>query len=73
MNAKNSALTAVRSSSLAQAWNTSISGSCENSDGSSNGRKVDLVMVVYPLSEIDSALNTAMISHLLHAITNFQI
>ncbi|MGF6862911.1 hypothetical protein ABIE69_003502 [Rhodobacteraceae bacterium MBR-64] len=39
---------AVRSSSLAPFPVTSVSGSGENSDGSSNGTTLDLVMAAYP-------------------------
>jgi hypothetical protein len=48
MNAATSACTAVRSSSRAPAWMTSVSGSGENSDGSPNGTTVDFGHVAYP-------------------------
>ena len=41
---------------------TSVSGSGENSDGSSNGTTVDLAMVAYPFSlRLTAFFNTAMI------------
>jgi hypothetical protein len=73
MNDDTSALIAVRKSAFAPFWITSVKGSGENSDGSSNGTTVDLAMVAYPLSlRLTASFNTAMICRLLQTITNFR-
>jgi hypothetical protein len=73
MNDDTSAWIAVRKSAFAPFWITSVKGSGENSDGSSNGTTVDLAMVAYPFSlRLTASFNTAMICRLLQTITNFR-